>query len=106
MYQEILNFINCLAEQEDVSIVITTQKKEMCFMVKNKAEKNKRIYFENAGESKLLAVKTIKEVFNIGLKEAKDFVDNTPTHLPYVTQEEAIIILKQLKEIGASARLA
>ena len=60
------------------------------------------LYLRRSGDRKLLLVKTVKELFGWGLKEAKNVVDNYPcflkTHIP---REEAEKMAETLNETGA-----
>ena len=53
-----------------------------------------------------LAVKTIKEVLDIGLKEAKNHVDFMPSTLKnYATMKEAVKIQNALEEFGCDVEI-
>ncbi|MAV26433.1 MAG: 50S ribosomal protein L7/L12 [Gammaproteobacteria bacterium] len=59
-----------------------------------------------AGEKKVNAIKVVRAVTGLGLKEAKAMVDEAPSTVKEgATKEEAEDILKQLEEAGASAEL-
>jgi len=56
----------------------------------------------NAGEKKIQVIKVVREVTNLGLKEAKDLVEGAPKPVKTsVTKEEADTIKKKLEEQGA-----
>lgn len=56
----------------------------------------------SGGEGKLKVVKKVKEMFNLGLKEAKDLVDNAPGTLKVgASKEEAESIKAALEAEGA-----
>ncbi|MCS6980612.1 MAG: 50S ribosomal protein L7/L12 [Flavobacteriales bacterium] len=58
------------------------------------------------GQAKLGVVKLIKEITGLGLKEAKELVDNAPkTVKEGVSKEEAESIKKQLEEAGAEVEI-
>lgn len=60
----------------------------------------------SAGAAKLQVVKVVKESLGIGLKEAKDLVDNAPCELPNTYSfEEASLLKNVLEDIGATAVL-
>ncbi|GAG36771.1 unnamed protein product, partial [marine sediment metagenome] len=51
-------------------------------------------------------IKTVREVTDLGLKEAKDLVDNAPKPIREgVSKEEAEEIKKKFEEIGATVEL-
>ena len=60
----------------------------------------------DGGANKLKAVKIVKEITGLGLKEAKDMVDGAPKTLKEgVSKEEAESIQKQLEEVGAKVEI-
>ncbi len=59
-----------------------------------------------AGEKKVNAIKVVRALTGLGLKEAKALVDEAPSTVKEgVSKAEADDILKQLLEAGASAEL-
>ena len=59
-----------------------------------------------AGGSKLAVVKLVKELTGLGLKEAKDLVDNVPSNIKEgVSKDEAEGLRKSLEEAGAEVEL-
>ena len=59
-----------------------------------------------AGGAKLQVVKAVKELTGLGLKEAKEMVDNAPSTLKEgVSKDEAEGIKKALEEAGAEVEL-
>jgi large subunit ribosomal protein L7/L12 len=64
------------------------------------------VVLKNAGANKLQVVKKVKDVANLGLKEAKDVVDNAPSVVKEgATKEEAEALKKELEEVGAEVEL-
>ena len=60
------------------------------------------VILKEAGGAKLAVVKLVKDLTGLGLKEAKDLVDNAPKEVKTgVTKEEAESVKKQLEEAGA-----
>ncbi len=58
------------------------------------------------GEKKIQVIKTVRELTSLGLKEAKDLVDNAPKPVrECVSKEEAEAIIAKLEEQGATAEL-
>ncbi len=56
----------------------------------------------NAGEQKIKVVKVVKDLTGLGLKEAKDLVDNAPKMIKEgVSKEEAESIKAKVEEAGA-----
>ena len=58
------------------------------------------------GSEKVKVIKVVREITGLGLKEAKDVVDNAPKTLKEaVSKEEAEDIKKKLEEVGAKVTL-
>ena len=58
------------------------------------------------GASKLAVVKLVKELTGLGLKEAKELVDNAPSNIKEgLPKAEAEGLMKQLQEAGAEVEL-
>lgn len=56
------------------------------------------------GANKVAAIKAVRGITGLGLKEAKEAVESAPTVLKEgVSKEEAEDLVKQLKEAGAEA---
>ena len=59
------------------------------------------------GGSKLAVVKLVKELTGLGLKEAKELVDNAPKPIKEgIAKDEAEGLKKQLEEAGAEVELS
>jgi large subunit ribosomal protein L7/L12 len=64
------------------------------------------VILKAAGGSKLAVVKLVKELTGLGLKEAKELVDNAPSPLKEgVAKDEAEAFQKSLEEAGAEVEL-
>lgn len=64
------------------------------------------VVLKEAGAKKIQVIKAVREVTTLGLKEAKDLVDNAPgTIKEDVSKEEAEAIKKKLEEQGATVEL-
>ena len=64
------------------------------------------VILADGGANKLKAVKIVKDITGLGLKEAKDMVDGAPKTLKEgVSKEEAESIKKQLEEVGAKVEI-
>ncbi|MFD0615848.1 MULTISPECIES: 50S ribosomal protein L7/L12 [Paenibacillus] len=61
------------------------------------------VILTSAGASKINVIKVVREVTGLGLKEAKDLVDNAPKPLKEkVSKEEAEAVKAKLEEAGAA----
>ena len=64
------------------------------------------VVLEGVGDKKIQVIKVVREVTNLGLKEAKEVVDNAPSTVrEAVTKEEAEQIQAKLEEQGATVAL-
>ena len=64
------------------------------------------VVLANAGASKVKVIKVVREVTGLGLKDAKDLVDNAPKALKEgASKEEAEQIKEKLEAAGASVEL-
>ncbi|MDZ5474274.1 50S ribosomal protein L7/L12 [Bacillus sp. 31A1R] len=60
------------------------------------------VVLASAGDQKIKVIKVVREITGLGLKEAKELVDNTPKALKEgVSKEEAEEIKAKLEEVGA-----
>jgi large subunit ribosomal protein L7/L12 len=58
------------------------------------------------GDQKIKVIKAVREITGLGLKEAKDLVDNAPKALKEaVSKEEAEGILEKIKEVGGTVEV-
>ena len=64
------------------------------------------VILKNPGASKLGVIKGVRAATGLGLKDAKDLVDNCPKTLKEaVSKEDAEKMVAELKEAGAEAEL-
>ena len=64
------------------------------------------VILADAGANKIGVIKAVREVTNLGLKEAKDLVDGAPANVKEgVAKDEADSIKAQLEEAGATVEL-
>ncbi|MBT8396612.1 MAG: 50S ribosomal protein L7/L12 [Gemmatimonadetes bacterium] len=65
------------------------------------------VILEGVGDKKIQVIKVVREVTSLGLKEAKELVDNAPgtTVKEQVSKEEAEQIKAKLEEQGAAVGL-
>jgi large subunit ribosomal protein L7/L12 len=64
------------------------------------------VILKAAGGSKLAVVKLVKELTGLGLKEAKELVDNAPSPVKEaISKDEAEGLQKTLEEAGAEVEL-
>ena len=64
------------------------------------------VILKSAGASKLNVIKVVRAVTGLGLKDAKDLVDNCPKTLKEaISKEDAEKLVAELKEAGAEAEI-
>jgi len=64
------------------------------------------VILASAGDKKIQVIKAVREVTTLGLKEAKDLVDNAPQPVKEgVNKEEAEQLKAKLEEQGASVTI-
>jgi len=64
------------------------------------------VILTGAGSNKINVIKAVREVTNLGLKEAKDLVDGAPKPIKEgVNKEEAEAIKKKVTEAGATVEV-
>jgi large subunit ribosomal protein L7/L12 len=64
------------------------------------------VILQSAGSNKIQVIKVVRQLTNLGLKEAKDLVDNAPKPVKEgVSKEEAEEAKKLLEEAGATVEI-
>lgn len=64
------------------------------------------VVLASAGQEKIKVIKVVREITGLGLKEAKEVVDNAPKALKEgVSKDEAEEIKAKLEEVGASVEV-
>ncbi len=64
------------------------------------------VMLTSAGDQKIKVIKAVREITGLGLKDAKDLVDNAPKAVKEgATKEEAEEMKTKLEEVGAAVEL-
>ncbi|GAA0323215.1 50S ribosomal protein L7/L12 [Bacillus carboniphilus] len=64
------------------------------------------VVLADAGAQKIKVIKVVREITGLGLKEAKELVDNTPKALKEgISKEEAEELKAKLEEVGAGVEV-
>ncbi|MBU8880253.1 50S ribosomal protein L7/L12 [Bacillus sp. FJAT-29790] len=64
------------------------------------------VILASAGDQKIKVIKVVREITGLGLKEAKELVDNTPKAIKEgVSKEEAEEVKAKLEEVGAGVEV-
>jgi large subunit ribosomal protein L7/L12 len=74
------------------------------------AEEEEKTEFDvvlaDVGDQKIKVIKVVREITSLGLKEAKDLVDNAPKPVKEgISKEEAEEIKTKLEEVGAKVEV-
>ena len=65
------------------------------------------VVMKEFGDKKIQAIKEVRAITGLGLKEAKDLVDNLPKPVKEgLSKEDAETVQKQLEAVGATVELA
>ncbi len=64
------------------------------------------VVLEGAGDKKIQVIKVVREATGLGLKEAKELVDNAPKPVKEgLNKDEAEALKEKLEEVGAAVKL-
>lgn len=64
------------------------------------------VVLTGAGPTKIQVIKAVRELTGLGLKDAKDLVDNAPKEIKEnVSKEEAEEVATKLKDVGAEVEI-
>lgn len=64
------------------------------------------VVLASPGDQKIKVIKAVREITGLGLKEAKELVDNTPKAVKEgVSKEEAEEVKAKLEEVGANVEV-
>merc|ERR1712183_567068 len=114
---DIINAISKMSVMEIVDLVKEMEKKfdvsasSMMMSANNNAGAEKEqtefaVTLESFGTSKISVIKSIRSIINLGLKEAKDFVENAPKLIKEgIDKKESEEIKKKLEEVGAKVSI-
>lgn len=108
---EIVELTKAIEKKFDISnnFIDQTELTKSKLEIKDDEQKEKTEYsiiMIDYGSNKLNVIKTIRTILNLGLKEAKDFVENLPATIKeHVQKDEADNIRVRLEESGAKIEL-
>ena len=64
------------------------------------------VILKDAGAEKIKVIKVVREVTNLGLKEAKDVVEGVPSTIKEgISKDDANAIAAKFKEVGATVEI-
>merc|ERR1712146_552344 len=106
---EIVELVKEMEEKFDVSasnMMMTGRVSENSQKEEVKEQTEFSVTLESFGTSKISVIKSIRSVINLGLKEAKDFVENAPKLIKDgVDKKESEDIKKKLEDAGAKVSI-
>lgn len=106
---EIVDLVKEMEKKFDVSASSMMSNTNMVANVEKEEVKEQtefKVTLESFGTSKISVIKSIRSIINLGLKEAKDFVENAPKLIKEgVDKKESEEIKKKLEEVGAKVSI-
>ena len=101
---ELSELVHTLEEVFGVSAAAAAVAASAAAEVEEKTEFD--VILKSAGASKLGVIKVVRAATGLGLKDAKDLVDNCPKTLKEaISKEDAEKLVAELKEAGAEAEI-
>ena len=101
---ELSELVHTLEEVFGVSAAAAAPAASAAAEVEEKTEFD--VILKSAGASKLGVIKVVRAATGLGLKDAKDLVDNCPKTLKEaISKEDAEKLVAELKEAGATAEI-
>ena len=97
-----------MTKEEIISAIESMSVLDLADLVKALEEKTEfDVVLKDAGSQKLQVIKAVREITGLGLKEAKDFVENPGKAVKEgLAKEEAEELKKKLEAAGATVVLA
>ena len=103
---ELSELVHTLEEVFGVSAAAATAAAPVAAVEEVEEKTEFDVILKSAGASKLGVIKVVRAATGLGLKDAKDLVDNAPKALKEgISKEDAEKIVADLKEAGAEAEL-
>jgi len=101
---ELAELVKALEEKFGVSSAAMAAPAAVAAVAEEKTSWN--VLLKASGDQKINAIKDVREVTGLGLKEAKDLVDGAPKTIKEgLKKEEAEALKKSLEAAGATAEL-
>ena len=103
---ELSELVHTLEEVFGVSAAAATAAAPVAAVEEVEEKTEFDVILKSAGASKLGAIKVVRAATGLGLKDAKDLVDNAPKTLKEgISKEDAEKLVAELKEAGAEAEI-
>ncbi|QJC36193.1 50S ribosomal protein L7/L12 [Enterobacteriaceae endosymbiont of Donacia cincticornis] len=102
---DIMDLINSMEKKFGVSSVIIN-KQDNQQHEKKEEQTEFSLYLKGIGNNKISVIKTVRNIMNLGLKEAKDLVESAPVVLKEsISKQEALDLESKLKTSGAEVEI-
>ena len=99
---EAAELVKAMEEKFAVSASISQVVVPQIVATEIKEEKSYNVILNSCGNNKIAVLKLVREITGLGLKEAKDLVDNVPKEIKQnLKKDEAEELSKKLQNIGA-----
>ena len=99
---EAAELVKAMEEKFAVSASISQVAVPQVVATEIKEEKSYNVILNSCGNNKIAVLKLVREITGLGLKEAKDLVDNVPKEIKQnLKKDEAEELSKKLQNIGA-----
>ncbi|QJC34604.1 50S ribosomal protein L7/L12 [Enterobacteriaceae endosymbiont of Donacia crassipes] len=103
---DIMDLINSMEKKFGVSSIITNKQNNNQQQEKKEEQTEFSIYLKGIGNNKISVIKTVRNIMNLGLKEAKDLVESAPVVLKEsISKQEALDLESKLKISGAEIEI-
>ena len=103
---ELSDLVHTLEEVFGVSAAAATAAAPVAAVEEVEEKTEFDVILKSAGASKLGVIKVVRAATGLGLKDAKDLVDNAPKTLKEgISKEDAEKLVAELKEAGAEAEI-
>ena len=103
---ELSELVHTLEEVFGVSAAAATAAAPVAAVEEVEEKTEFDVILKSAGASKLGVIKVVRAATGLGLKDAKDLVDNAPKTLQEgISKEDAEKLVAELKEAGAEAEI-
>ena len=103
---ELAELVHALEEEFGVSAAAAAVAAPAAAAVEVEEKTEFDVILKSAGASKLGVIKVVRAATGLGLKDAKDLVDNCPKTLKEaISKEDAEKLVAELKEAGAEAEI-
>lgn len=103
---EVVDLVEAMEKKFGVSAAVAVAPAAVADVVAVEEKTEFDVVLTGFGENKVAAIKAVRSITGLGLKEAKELVESTPSVLKEsATKDEADDIKKQLEEVNATVKI-